>query len=131
MAVPRSVCRTSKTQSASTVRSSAPLPFLIHTCILYQVGPSLSVSSTTSSPKAYEWLQRVPLARLLAHPANANLISEERLAKLAQNIDREGRYPPLIVRPYPGRVGYFQLLDGHQRADVLRRVGHEHALCYV
>lgn len=74
---------------------------------------------------------RIPLDRLRPHPANANVMDEERLEKLAENIRRENDYPPLVVRPHPEEAGCYQLLDGHQRADVLRRLGHEEAVCYV
>ena len=76
-------------------------------------------------------LMRVPLERLRPHPANANRMEEERLEKLAANIAREGDYPPLVVRPHPEEAGCYQLLDGHQRWQVLKRLGHEDALCYV
>jgi ParB-like chromosome segregation protein Spo0J len=54
---------------------------------------------------------------------------DELKAKLAANIGTSGRYPPLIVRPLDS--GSFQILDGHQRADVLRELGEATALCYV
>ncbi len=57
-------------------------------------------------------------------------MTEERLEKLTRNIEREGRYPPIIVRPHPNRRRYFQILDGHQRTEVLRRLGHDQALCF-
>lgn len=76
-------------------------------------------------------LIRVPLARLRRHPANANRMDEERLGKLAVNIEGEGGYPPLVVRPHPEEVGCYQVLDGHQRWRVLEDLGHEDALCYV
>ena len=58
-------------------------------------------------------------------------MADERLDKLARNIEREGRYPPLIVRPHPQDVAAFEVLDGHQRLSVLRRLGHDEATCYV
>ena len=87
--------------------------------------------SSQSSSGADDRLVRVPLSQLHAHPSNANLMTEEWLEKLARNIAREGRYPPLIVRPHPELQGEYQLLDGHQRDEVLRRLGHSDALCYV
>src|SRR3972149_3835081 len=63
--------------------------------------------------------------------ANANVMDEERLEKLAENIRREGDYPPLVVRPHPEEEGSYQILDGHQRLDILRRLGHQEATCYV
>jgi ParB-like chromosome segregation protein Spo0J len=87
--------------------------------------------NSSSSPAAEERLIRVPLALLHAHPTNANLMPGERRAKLARHIEREGRYPPLVVRPHPALSDAYQLLDGHQRADVLRDLGHTDALCFV
>ena len=52
-------------------------------------------SNTSSSPVAEERLIRVPLGQLYAHPSNSNLMADERLDKLARNIEREGRYPRL------------------------------------
>jgi len=76
-------------------------------------------------------LVRVPLDRLRAHPANANRMDEDRLQKLAENIRREGEYPPLVVRPHPEEAAAHQLLDGHQRWQALKHLGHKDALCYV
>lgn len=75
-------------------------------------------------------LIRVPLGRLERHPANSNIMDEGRLAKLAENIEREGEYPPLVTRPHPDKEGYHQILDGHQRKVVLERLGDTKALCY-
>jgi ParB family chromosome partitioning protein len=58
-------------------------------------------------------------------------MDENRLGKLTENISREGDCPPLVVRPHPQEEGAYQVLDGHQRWEVLRRLGHEEALCYV
>lgn len=73
---------------------------------------------------------RVPLDRLRRHPANANVMDEALLGKLAENIKREGNYPPLIVRPDPAETGCYQVLDGHQRLTVLKLLGHVSAVCY-
>ncbi len=90
-------------------------------------------ASSSSSPQtsARGRLLRVPLDRLRPHPANANVMEEERLVKLAENIRREGDYPPLVVRPHPREDGRYQLLDGHQRWEALKRLGHREAHCYV
>jgi ParB-like chromosome segregation protein Spo0J len=76
-------------------------------------------------------LLRLPLEQLRPHPANANRMDEERLGKLVENISRESEYPPLVVRPHPEETGAYQVLDGHQRWEVLTRLGHEQALCYI
>ncbi len=71
--------------------------------------------------------KRVALAHIHDHPSNPNVMSDDRLEQLAARIDQSGRYPPLIVRNHPERDGHFQLLDGHQRARVLRSLGHSEA----
>src|SRR5665811_2045067 len=90
----------------------------------------MPTTNSSSSPATETRLVRVPLAELHTHPANANLMSDERLDVLARNIEREGRYPPLIARPDPELPGEWQLLDGHQRVEVLRRLGHTEALVF-
>jgi ParB family chromosome partitioning protein len=74
---------------------------------------------------------RIPLDSLRPHPANANVMDGERLEKLAANIAQAGNYPPLVVRPHPTERGCYQVLDGHQRWQVLQHLRHEEALCYV
>ena len=91
----------------------------------------MTASSTSSSPVAEERLLRVGLGQLYAHPSNSNLMADERLDKLARNIEREGRYPPLIVRPHPHEALAFEVLDGHRRLSGLRRLGYDQALCYI
>ncbi len=74
------------------------------------------------------------LDALHAHPANANVMSRDVAAKLMRHIRRSGCYPPLIVRPRPAGEGprpEFELLDGHQRLAVLRRLKHVTAHCVV
>lgn len=72
--------------------------------------------------------QWIALDRLHAHPDNSNVMPPRLLDKLEAHIRGSGRYPPLIVRPHEG--GY-QLLDGHHRAEALRRLGHDQAWCDV
>jgi len=52
----------------------------------------------------------------------------EARVKLSRHIRRNRVYPPLVVRRYGD--GY-QLLDGHQRADLLREHGETEVLCAV
>jgi ParB-like chromosome segregation protein Spo0J len=92
------------------------------------------VSGTNNSPDKGEedLLLRIPLSNLHPHPFNANSMSEERLGKLLANINAEdGRYPPLVVRTHPNDKDSYQLLDGHQRVEVLKRAGHHDALCFL
>ncbi len=92
--------------------------------------PRIVNSSSSQRTSAARKLLHVPLKRLRAHPANPNIMDEPLLAKLAANIKREGRYPPLIVRPQPDEAGCYEVLDGHQRWLVLERLGHRDADCY-
>ena len=88
-----------------------------------------AIANSSSSPPADDTrLIRVLLEKLHPHPANANVMSEERLEKLKRNSERQGRYPPLVVRPHPTIEGKYELLDGHQRTPVFRRLGYSDAL---
>lgn len=81
-------------------------------------------------PAADLQLLRVPLDAIEPHPLNANLMSPDRREKLQRNIERERKYPPLVARPHPTEQGRWQLLDGHQRLEVLRRLGHTEAVIF-
>lgn len=77
-------------------------------------------------------MPQIPLAQIDAHPDNANRMPEPLLVKLERHIrESGGKYPPLIVRPHPTQSDRYQLLDGHHRAQVLRRLGYETAACEV
>ena len=79
-------------------------------------------------------IESIPIARLHPHPDNSNVMPEPLLAKLAANIARSDRYPPVIVRPLPTgehtEMAY-QILDGHHRVEALRRLQHDTARCVV
>lgn len=67
-------------------------------------------------------LIEAPLDHVLDHPLNSHVVTKRDRDKLANNIRRTRRYPPLIVRQltpdsehYPGEPDYYQILDGHQR----------------
>jgi ParB-like chromosome segregation protein Spo0J len=83
------------------------------------------------SPKSKSRIQMIDLGLLDPHPLNANQMTDELLAKLKANITSSGRYPPLVVRPAPGADSRYQILDGHNRAHVLRQLGNNHAECVV
>ena len=86
-------------------------------------------ASTSSSPGADRLLD-IPLADLHPHPANANLMDGEVRATLRRNLERERICPPLIVRPLSDLPGGYQVLDGHQRLDVLREMDWPTAPCF-
>lgn len=92
----------------------------------------MPIVSSSSLPSAEGRLIRVPLQCLQAHPANANVMGEEFIDKLARNIAHQGgEYPPLLVRPLPGTEDSYQILDGVHRKDALLRLGHLEALCFL
>jgi len=72
-------------------------------------------------------IQSINLDKLLAHPDNPNKMSRANFAKLVRNIERTGRYEPLIVRPSPERQGYFQIINGHHRWRALAQLGYKTA----
>jgi ParB/RepB/Spo0J family partition protein len=85
--------------------------------------------SQRASPSHH--LNRVLLSQLHPHPRNSNQMSPGRLRKLVDNIRSAGAYPPLVVRPHPHINGEFEIIDGHQRWEALRRLGHAEAVCFI
>ena len=65
--------------------------------------------------------ESIPIDLLDAHPANSNVMPKALVDKLADEIERTGLYPPVIVRPVGDR---YQILDGHHRVMVLKRLGY-------
>jgi ParB-like chromosome segregation protein Spo0J len=76
-------------------------------------------------------IDRVEIEKLVEHPGNANRMDEKTFAKLCGHIERTGRYEPIVVRPAPGRDGFFQILNGHHRAKALGKLGFLHADCVI
>jgi hypothetical protein len=76
-------------------------------------------------------IKRIALDKLVPHPGNPNRMSRANFDKLVRNIERTGRYEPLVVRPCPGRRGFFQIINGHHRCEALRQLGHETAEAVV
>ena len=77
--------------------------------------------------------QSIPIDRLEPHPANANVMSADALGTLRRHVERSGRYEPLVVRLLGGEEGCrrYQVLNGHHRLEVLKRLGHAAARCEV
>jgi ParB/RepB/Spo0J family partition protein len=67
-------------------------------------------------------IQSIPIEKLAAHPDNPNRMSKGHFAKLVRNIERTGRYEPLIVRP---KDDGFQIINGHNRLRALRELGYK------
>jgi ParB-like chromosome segregation protein Spo0J len=86
----------------------------------------------------------IPIDKLTAHPGNPNRMSKRNFARLVRNIERTGRYEPLVVRPCPARSCHscesrnpdadghikhdcFQIINGHHRCQALQQLGYETA----
>jgi hypothetical protein len=69
-------------------------------------------------------IKQIALEKLVPHPGNPNRMSRGNFEKLVRNIEQTGRYEPLVVRPCPGRRGFFQIINGRHRCEALRRLGH-------
>ncbi len=106
-------------------------------------------------------IRSIGLDKLVVHPDNPNRMSKANLAKLVRNIERTGRYEPLIVRPYPNKSktvtpakagvqkdddamdsrlcgndiketsGCFQIINGYHRCHALAKLGYKTADCIV
>ncbi|OHB67557.1 MAG: hypothetical protein A2Y77_12685 [Planctomycetes bacterium RBG_13_62_9] len=72
-------------------------------------------------------IRNIALDKLVPHPDNPNRMSRANFGKLVHNIERTGRYEPLVVRPCPRRPGFFQIINGHHRCEALRKLGHQTA----
>ena len=72
-------------------------------------------------------IRQIPLDKLVPHPGHPNRMSRATFEKLVRNVERTGRYEPLVVRPCPGRRGFFQIINGHHRCEALRTLGHKTA----
>jgi ParB/RepB/Spo0J family partition protein len=76
-------------------------------------------------------VQSIALDKLIAHPDNPNRMSKAKFAKLIRNIERNGRYEPLVVRPCPQKPDCFQIINGHHRWRALRELGYKTAEALV
>jgi ParB/RepB/Spo0J family partition protein len=76
-------------------------------------------------------IKTIAINKLIAHPANANVMSETTFGKLVRNIERTGLYEPIVVRTHPQRKGRFQIINGHHRVKALEKLGRKAADCVV
>lgn len=67
-------------------------------------------------------VKSIPIDKLTAHPGNPNRMSKRNFARLVRNIERTGRYEPLVVRLYGDD---FQIINGHNRHQALKQLGYE------
>lgn len=76
-------------------------------------------------------IKSICLDELIGHPGNPNKMSDANFRKLVRNIERSGRYEPIVVRPHPEREGVFQIINGHHRCKALAKLGYESADCVI
>jgi ParB/RepB/Spo0J family partition protein len=76
-------------------------------------------------------VQSIALDKLVAHPDNPNRMSKAKFAKLVRNIERTGRYEPLVVRLCPRKPDCFQIINGHHRWRALKELGYKTAEALV
>ncbi|MCK4913307.1 MAG: ParB-like nuclease domain-containing protein [Planctomycetes bacterium] len=80
-------------------------------------------------------IEQIELEKLVAHPDNPNKMSKSNFAKLVRNIEKTGRYEPLLVRPARHNKntnsGYFQIINGHHRWAALEKLKNKTADCIV
>jgi ParB/RepB/Spo0J family partition protein len=73
----------------------------------------------------------IAIDKMIPHPDNPNRISKVNFAKLVRNIERTGRYEPLVVRPCPDKKDHFQIINGHHRCQALIKLGYKQAEAVV
>jgi len=72
-------------------------------------------------------IQSIPIDNLVPHPDNPNRMSKATFDKLVRNIERTGKYEPLIVRPSARQAGCLEIINGHHRWQALRKLGYKTA----
>jgi len=73
-------------------------------------------------------IQKIPIEKLIAHPGNPNRMSSGTFARLVRNIERTGRYEPIVVR---AKADGFEIINGHHRVKALRQLGFVTADCLI
>ena len=76
-------------------------------------------------------ITEIKIDKLMPHPLNANVMSEKVFKKLVRNIERTGRYEPIVVRRHPETKGSFEIINGHHRVKALTELGKNSADCVV
>ena len=73
-------------------------------------------------------IQTIKIVKLFAHPDNPNRMSRDTFSKLVRNIERTGRYEPIVVRP---KGDVFEIINGHHRVKALKALNHKSADCLI
>lgn len=79
-------------------------------------------------------IKQIAIDKLFPHPDNPNTMSKANFNKLVRNIERSGRYEPLVVRPFSVSPcpesqcpSVFQIINGHHRWQALKQLGYKTA----
>jgi ParB-like chromosome segregation protein Spo0J len=75
--------------------------------------------------------QMIPMDNLVPHPENSNRMAGKFMKKLEENIRKSGNYETITVRPHPELEGKYQILNGHHRVEILKKVGIQEVKCDV
>lgn len=81
----------------------------------------------------------MPIAKIQPHPDNPNKQDERTRERIKRHIGETNQYQSLLVRTLEESqrfadehaAGFIQLLDGEQRLDILRELGHKEIRCEV
>lgn len=76
-------------------------------------------------------LLSTPLTKLHPDPRSANIMDEDRQAKLKTSMERNGCVQPLVVRKHPEKKGHYILMDGHYRHRILQQLQAKETHCVV
>ncbi|MFC1780931.1 ParB/RepB/Spo0J family partition protein [Planctomycetota bacterium] len=69
-------------------------------------------------------IHSIKIDKLKPHPGNPNRMPTRIFNKLVHNIERTGRYEPIVVRP---KDGCFEIINGYHRCLALKQLGYEKA----
>lgn len=72
--------------------------------------------------RARNRVSRISIEKLVDHPDNPNRMSKGHFARLVRNIERTGRYEPLIVRP---KGDMYEIINGRYRRRALQELGYQ------
>lgn len=72
--------------------------------------------------KMLDWHTEINIPGVKVHPFNR--LSEAKKLELRKSIEKNGLIFPIILRTDKGREGYYEVIAGHNRRDVMREIGH-------
>lgn len=76
-------------------------------------------------------LVSISLTKLHPDSRSANIMDDDRQAKLKTSVERNGCVQPLVVRKHPDKKGHYILVDGHYRHSILKELNAKDAQCVV